>query len=107
MAIHPAFVLVIYCVVCSRNLGPFYLVFYFSHLMREARQVSHIYRSPTRPSSHGFFDIATFFGVCVWLTSFFGRFNLGLPPWRVPHVSRRVTVDGGSAIPLGVVSERW
>ena len=27
-----------------------------------------------------------------------GRFNLGSPPRRVSHVSRRVTVDGGSAM---------
>jgi len=68
-------------------LDHFIWFFYFSHLTREARQVSHIYRSPTRPSSLGFSDIATFFGVCVWLIPLFLFLSLSANDHALPTSS--------------------
>ena len=42
---------------------------HFSHLARGARQ-SYRHRGPD-PNAPGFTDIATFFGICVWLVPLF------------------------------------
>lgn len=63
--------------------------FYFSHLTREKRQISqiHIYRSPVRPSVPGFSDIATFFGICVWLIPLFLFLSLSANDHALPTSS--------------------
>ncbi|KAG1752580.1 transmembrane adaptor Erv26-domain-containing protein [Suillus paluster] len=61
--------------------------FYFSHLTREARQVSHLYRSPIHSTVPGFSDIATFFGVCVWLVPLFLFLSLSANDHALPTSS--------------------
>ncbi|CAL1701195.1 unnamed protein product [Somion occarium] len=46
--------------------------FHFAHVTQEARQRSRsVYRGPQANNVPGFADIATFFGVCVWLAPLF------------------------------------
>ena len=46
--------------------------FHFAHITQEARQRSRsIYRGPRTIDAPGFADIATFFGICVWLAPLF------------------------------------
>jgi len=61
--------------------------FYFSRITREARQVSHLYRNPIRPSVPGFSDIATFFGLCVWLVPLFLFLSLSANDHALPTSS--------------------
>jgi hypothetical protein len=61
--------------------------FYFSRLTREARQVSHLYRAPTHSTAPGFSDIATFFGVCVWLIPLFLFLSLSANDHALPTSS--------------------
>ncbi|KAG0709839.1 transmembrane adaptor Erv26-domain-containing protein [Suillus ampliporus] len=61
--------------------------FYFSHLTREARHVSHLYRSPIYSTVPGFSDIATFFGVCVWLVPLFLFLSLSANDHALPTSS--------------------
>ncbi|KAG1755483.1 transmembrane adaptor Erv26-domain-containing protein [Suillus lakei] len=61
--------------------------FYFSHLTREARQVSYLYRTPTHSTVPGFSDIATFFGVCVWLVPLFLFLSLSANDHALPTSS--------------------
>ncbi|OAX44002.1 DUF396-domain-containing protein [Rhizopogon vinicolor AM-OR11-026] len=58
--------------------------FYFSHITRDARQVSHLYRSQIQSSVPGFSDIATFFGVCVWLVPLFLFLSLSANDHALP-----------------------
>ncbi|KAG1906981.1 transmembrane adaptor Erv26-domain-containing protein [Suillus fuscotomentosus] len=61
--------------------------FYFSHLTREARQVSYLYRTPMHSTVPGFSDIATFFGVCVWLVPLFLFLSLSANDHALPTSS--------------------
>lgn len=61
--------------------------FYFSRLTWEARQVSHLYRAPTHSTAPGFSDIATFFGVCVWLIPLFLFLSLSANDHALPTSS--------------------
>jgi hypothetical protein len=48
--------------------------FHFAHVTHEARQVAHkhkAYRGGPVMKSPSFGDMATFFGICVWLTPLF------------------------------------
>ena len=46
--------------------------FYFAHITHDARQVSHkAYRGGPVVKAPSFGDMATFFGICVWLTPLF------------------------------------
>ncbi|KDQ64352.1 hypothetical protein JAAARDRAFT_187691 [Jaapia argillacea MUCL 33604] len=58
---------------CMVIIDHFLWFFYFAHLTQEARQRSQrMYRGPRPPqNAPGFAEIATFFGLCVWLAPLF------------------------------------
>lgn len=59
--------------------------FHFAHITQEARQRSRsIYRGPRSLDVPGFADIATFFGICVWLAPLFLFLSLSASDHALP-----------------------
>ncbi|KAF8528795.1 phosphatidylinositol phosphate phosphatase [Hysterangium stoloniferum] len=76
--------------------------FHFSHVVEETRKRERRWRHPKDPGVHAptFFDIATFFGICVWLVPLFLFLSLTANENALP------TIQGTSSSSSGLETEK-
>ncbi|KAH7911559.1 transmembrane adaptor Erv26-domain-containing protein [Hygrophoropsis aurantiaca] len=75
--------------------------FYFSRITREARQSFPRYRGPgVQDDAPGFSEIATFFGVCVWLVPLFLFLSLSANDNALPMSSGVPSTPSAAARPV-------